>query len=146
MEYISAKAYSEKHDISIRWVQKMCKAGRIEGAKRLNGDGAWMIPADASATKAKQKDTSERLSKEGVNMVNAEKQMETGQYLLNQADLNMAAVYFEFAGEEFIRRSDFRNALIAYEKVLYCFEIEENFKRIDEIRAIISELKSKLEA
>ena len=145
MDYISAKAYARMHQVSIRWVQELCKSGRIEGAKRLNGNGAWMIPSDAVATEKKSKATTERIAKEGVSMVNAEKQMETGQFLLNQADFDMAAVYFEFAGEEFNRRGDVNNAIIAYEKTLFCFETEENTNRIGEIRAIIAGLKSKVE-
>ncbi len=145
MEYISAKAYAQLHHISIRWVQELCKSGRIEGAKRLNGDGAWMIPSQCSVVAKKQNASNERIMKEGVSMVNAEKQMETGQYLLNQANFDMAAVYFEFAGEEFVRRGDIKSAILAYDKTLYCFEVEENFNRIGEIRSIIAGLKAKME-
>ena len=139
MDYMSAKAYAIAHNISIRWVQELCKKGKIEGVKRLNGDGAWMIPVNASLAK------SNRTTKGVKRMVNAENQMKTGQLLLNQADFGMTAVYFEFAGEEFLRRQDYQNALVAYEKTLYCFETDENMNRVDEIRGIIADIKKKME-
>ena len=142
MRYVSAKAYAQKHGISVRWVHELCKSGRIPGASRLNGDGAWMIPEE-SEIQSKPSTKSIGLSKEEMSMVNAEKQMETGQLLLTQSDLDMAAVYFEFAGEEFVRRNDFQNALIAYEKTLYCFETAENTNRIEEIKSIINNIKNK---
>lgn len=78
-------------------------------------------------------------------MANAEKQMETGQLLLNRFDLDMAAVYFEFAGEEFVRRGDYSNALIAYDKALYCLETDGRHMRVQEIKTIISDIRKKLE-
>ena len=78
-------------------------------------------------------------------MANAEKQMETGQLLLNRFNLDMAAVSFEFAGEEFVRRGDYSNALIAYDKTLYCLETDGRHMRVQEIKTIISDIRKKLE-
>ena len=78
-------------------------------------------------------------------MVNAEKQMETGQQLLERYDCDLAAVYFEFAGEEFLRRGDYANALIAYDKAMYCLELDEKYSRLPEIRAMISDIRKKME-
>lgn len=147
MKYVSAKAFAQAHDISVRWVQELCKSGKILGATRLGGNTTWMIPEDASILSNNSNGTNDSFSnfKGVVNMVNAEKQMETGQMLLNKFDLDMAAVYFEFAGEEFVRRMDYQNALIAYDKTLYCFETDGNCSRVDEIKDIIANIRKKLE-
>ena len=142
MYYLSAKAFAHKNDLSIRWVQELCKKGKIPGVTRLNGDGAWMIPENASIITVHKSNVSLKGEKK---MVNAENQMKTGQLLLNQGDLGMAAVYFEFAGEEFLRRKDYTNALVAYEKTLYCFETDENMFRVEEIKGIIATIKQKME-
>lgn len=78
-------------------------------------------------------------------MVDAEKQMKTGQMMLNRFDLDMAAVYFEFAGEEFIRRGEYQNAFTAYNKTLYCLETDGKHMRVKEIKAIIADIRKKLE-
>ena len=79
-------------------------------------------------------------------MVNAEKQMETAQMLIDKFDFDMASVYFELAGEEFVRRGDYENALLAYNKMLYCFENEEKpLASIEDIKKIIKSIKEKVE-
>lgn len=146
MKCVSAKVFAQAHNISVRWVQELCKSGKIPGATRLGGNGVWMIPEGApikNNSSTVNNNTSNFM--EVISMVNAEKQMETGQMLLNKFDLDMAAVYFEFAGEEFVRRGDYRNALIAYDKTLYCFETDENLTRVEEIKGIIAEIKNKQE-
>lgn len=147
MKYVSAKTFAQAHNISVRWVQELCKSGKILGATRLGGNTTWMIPEDAFILNNNSHETNDEVSdfKEVISMVNAEKQMETGQMLLNKFDLGMAAVYFEFAGEEFVRRMDYPNALIAYEKTLYCFETDGNLLRVKEIKEIITNIKKKLE-
>lgn len=147
MKYISAKAFAQAHNISVRWVQELCRSGKIPGATRLGGNTTWMIPVDASISSNNSEWANSGGSnlKEVISMVNAEKQMETGQMLLNKFDLDMAAVYFEFAGEEFVRRMDYQNALIAYEKTLYCFETDSNLSRAEEIKGIIANIKKKME-
>jgi len=47
MDYISAKDAAEKWNITIRQVQKLCAAGRVEGAQRLGNGKVWIIPKDA---------------------------------------------------------------------------------------------------
>ena len=48
MEYVSARIFAQTHNISVRWVQELCRTGRISGAMRLGGNGAWIIPENAS--------------------------------------------------------------------------------------------------
>jgi predicted negative regulator of RcsB-dependent stress response len=81
-------------------------------------------------------------SKEYVSMQDAKKQLETGLQLFDEMNYDMAVVYLELAGEEFARRNDLENALLAYEKALYCLEEEEPTERISEIKKILDELKS----
>lgn len=47
MEYISAKAASDKYGVTPRWIQKLCEDGKIEGAMKLEGSGIWLIPKEA---------------------------------------------------------------------------------------------------
>lgn len=41
-EYMTAQEAAEKWDVSIRWVQRLCKQKRIDGA--LNVNRVWLIP------------------------------------------------------------------------------------------------------
>lgn len=146
MKYISVRAFAELNKISVRWVQELCRTGRIAGATRLGENGAWMIPENTSISnniRTMHRNLSEE--KEVIKMVDAEKQMETGQMMLNRFDLDMAAVYFEFAGEEFARRGDYQNALTAYTKTLYCLETDGKHMRVKELKAIIADIRQKLE-
>jgi len=45
MEYISSKKASEKWNMPLRSVQRLCSLNRIEGATHFGRD--WMIPKDA---------------------------------------------------------------------------------------------------
>ena len=45
MEYLSIKQTSEKWNISVRWINGLCKAGRIPGATKIGS--YWAIPEDA---------------------------------------------------------------------------------------------------
>ena len=45
---VSVKTASEKYGVTPRWVQKLCIDGKIEGAKRLEGSGIWLIPKEAN--------------------------------------------------------------------------------------------------
>lgn len=40
--YMTAQEAAEKWDVSIRWVQRLCKQKRIDGA--LNVNRVWLIP------------------------------------------------------------------------------------------------------
>lgn len=41
-EYMTAQEAAEKWNVSLRWVQRLCKANRIEGALSINR--IWLIP------------------------------------------------------------------------------------------------------
>ena len=44
-EYLTAQEAAEKWNVSLRWVQRLCKEKRIEGV--LNVNRVWLIPKDA---------------------------------------------------------------------------------------------------
>lgn len=44
-EYMTAKDAAEKWNVSLRWVQRLCKANRIKGAMNVNR--VWLIPRNA---------------------------------------------------------------------------------------------------
>lgn len=44
-EYITAQEAAEKWNVSLRWVQRLCKENRIE--RVLNINRVWLIPKDA---------------------------------------------------------------------------------------------------
>ena len=44
-EYMTAQEAAEKWNVSLRWVQRLCKENRIEGV--LNVNRVWLIPNTA---------------------------------------------------------------------------------------------------
>lgn len=44
-DFISVKEAAEKVGVTERWIQQLCKDGRVRGAVRLGGTGPWLIPA-----------------------------------------------------------------------------------------------------
>lgn len=44
-EYMTAQEAAEKWEVSLRWVQRLCKEIRIEGAMNINR--VWLIPKNA---------------------------------------------------------------------------------------------------
>lgn len=44
-EYITAQEAAEKWNVSLRWVQRLCKENRIKGV--LNINRIWLIPQNA---------------------------------------------------------------------------------------------------
>lgn len=44
-DYMTAQKAAEKWNVSLRWVQRLCKENRIEGV--LNINRVWLIPKDA---------------------------------------------------------------------------------------------------
>lgn len=44
-EYMTAQEAAEKWEVSLRWVQRLCKENRIEGAMNINR--VWLIPKNA---------------------------------------------------------------------------------------------------
>lgn len=43
-EYISAKEAANKIGVTERWIQQLCKDGKVEGAKQFGVQGIWLIP------------------------------------------------------------------------------------------------------
>lgn len=41
-EYMTAQEAAEKWNVSLRWVQRLCKENRIEGVLHINR--VWLIP------------------------------------------------------------------------------------------------------
>ena len=44
-EYMTAQEAAEKRNVSLRWVQRLCKEDRIDGVMNINR--VWLIPKDA---------------------------------------------------------------------------------------------------
>lgn len=44
-EYMTAQEAADKWKVSLRWVQRLCKEKRIDGA--LNVNRVWIIPKEA---------------------------------------------------------------------------------------------------
>ena len=49
MGYLSIKQTAEKWNISVRWINDLCKAGRIPGVTKIGS--FWAIPEDAEKPK-----------------------------------------------------------------------------------------------
>ena len=43
-EYISAKEAATMLGVTVRWVQKLCKDGKVEGAKQFGTQDIWLVP------------------------------------------------------------------------------------------------------
>jgi len=43
-EYISAKEAAAKLSVTERWIQQLCKDGKVEGAQRFGAQGIWLVP------------------------------------------------------------------------------------------------------
>jgi len=43
-EYISAKEAATKIGVTVRWIQQLCKNGKVEGAKRFGTQDIWLVP------------------------------------------------------------------------------------------------------
>lgn len=59
-EYMTAQEVAEKWNVSLRWVQRLCKENRIEGVLHINR--MWLIPKEAKKPADKRK-KSEKLIK-----------------------------------------------------------------------------------
>lgn len=44
-EYMTAQEAAERWSVSLRWVQRLCKENRIDGAMNVNR--VWLIPINA---------------------------------------------------------------------------------------------------
>lgn len=61
-EYMTAQEAAEKWNVSLRWVQRLCKGNRIEGA--LNINRVWLIPKDAKKPADERfKDSKDKVAK-----------------------------------------------------------------------------------
>jgi hypothetical protein len=43
-EYISAKEAAMQIGVTERWIQQLCKDGKVDGAKRFGTQGIWLVP------------------------------------------------------------------------------------------------------
>lgn len=59
-DYMTAQEAPEKWNVSLRWVQRLCKENRIEGV--LNINRVWLIPKDGKKPADKRR-KSEKLIK-----------------------------------------------------------------------------------
>lgn len=63
-DYMTAQEAAEKREVSLRWVQRLCKENRIDGAMNINR--VWLIPKNAKkpsdARKRKHKKSSNSTS------------------------------------------------------------------------------------
>ncbi len=60
-EYISAKEAANRIGVSVRWIQQLCKDGKVEGAKRFGVQDIWLVPVKwveerSSAERTSRKD------------------------------------------------------------------------------------------
>ena len=44
--YMSAKEAANKIGVTVRWIQQLCKDGKVEGAKRFGTQDIWLVPVD----------------------------------------------------------------------------------------------------
>lgn len=42
--YISAKEAATKLGVTARWIQQLCKDGKVEGSQRFGVQDMWLIP------------------------------------------------------------------------------------------------------
>lgn len=52
-EYMTAQEAAEKWEVSLRWVQRLCKENRVKGA--INVNRVWLIPKKAKKPADAQK-------------------------------------------------------------------------------------------
>lgn len=43
-EYVSVKDAAEKLNLTERWIQQLCKDGKIDGAMRFGTQKIWLVP------------------------------------------------------------------------------------------------------
>lgn len=46
-DYMTAQEAAEKWEVSLRWVQRLCKENRVKGA--INVNRVWLIPKKAKS-------------------------------------------------------------------------------------------------
>ena len=50
--YISTKEAAKMLGVTERYVQMLCKEGKIEGAVKFNDQGVWLVPKEAKVNKS----------------------------------------------------------------------------------------------
>lgn len=59
-EYISAKEAAQMLGVTERWIQQLCKDGKVEGAKQFGMKGIWLVPIKWAEEKAAEKNGAEK--------------------------------------------------------------------------------------
>ena len=54
--YISTKEAAKLLGVTERYVQMLCKEGKIEGAVKFNDQGVWLVPKDLKFIRREDKD------------------------------------------------------------------------------------------
>ena len=54
-EYISAKEAANKIGVTVRWIQQLCKDGKVDGAKRFGAQDIWLVPIKWVEERVEQK-------------------------------------------------------------------------------------------
>ena len=57
-EYMTAQEAAEKWNVSLRWVQRLCKEERIKGIMNVNR--VWLIPQNAEKPIDRRKKNNEK--------------------------------------------------------------------------------------
>ena len=57
-DYMTAQEAAEKWEESLRWVQRLCKENRIDGAMNINR--VWLIPKEAEKPIDRRKKNNEK--------------------------------------------------------------------------------------
>ena len=42
--YMSAKEAATRLGVTVRWIQQLCKDGKVEGATRFGTQDIWLVP------------------------------------------------------------------------------------------------------
>lgn len=42
--YMSAKEAATKIGVTVRWIQQLCKDGKVEGAQQFGAQDIWLVP------------------------------------------------------------------------------------------------------
>ena len=42
--YMSAKEAATKLGVTVRWIQQLCKNGKVSGAQRFGTQDIWLVP------------------------------------------------------------------------------------------------------
>ena len=43
-EFISAKEAADRIGVTVRWIQQLCKDGKVKGAQRFGTQDMWLVP------------------------------------------------------------------------------------------------------